>query len=96
MIDTIYTEEGWFGPEDYHDGTILCTRWLSFSESQLFLVDAETGKAEDLTKKSLYNGGFFTSDGRVVTQTSAALCWSRRDSTIPACSPESPGGLATC
>lgn len=71
QIDTIYTEPGWFGPEDYHDGTILCTRWLSFSESQLFLVDAQTGEARDLTEKDLYNGGFFTRDGRVVTQTSA-------------------------
>lgn len=70
-IDTIYTEPGWFGPDDYYDGMILCTRWLSFSESQLFLVDATTGKARDLTEKGLYNGGFFTRDGRVVTQTSA-------------------------
>ena len=71
QIDTIYTESGWFGPDDYRDGMILCTRWLSFSESQLFMVDAKTGKAKDLTKKGLYNGGFFTQDGRVVTQTSA-------------------------
>jgi protease II len=71
QVDTIYTEPGWFGPEDYHDGMILCTRWLSFSESQLFVVDEQTGQARDLTDKHLYNGGFFTSDGRVVTQTSA-------------------------
>ncbi len=70
-IDTIYTEPGWFGPDDYRDGAILCTRWLSFSESQLFVVDEQTGQAGDLTGKHLYNGGFFTSDGRVVTQTSA-------------------------
>jgi len=70
-IDSIYTEPGWFGPEDYRDGMILCTRWLSFSESQLFLVDEKTAKAKDLTEKALYNGGFFTRDGRVVTQTSA-------------------------
>jgi dipeptidyl aminopeptidase/acylaminoacyl peptidase len=70
-IDTIYTEPGWFGPDDYHNGTILCTRWLSFSESQLFTVDEQTGQAQDLTDKHLYTAGFFTSDGRVVTQTSA-------------------------
>ena len=71
QIDTLYTEPGWFGPDDYHDGNILCTRWLSFSESQLFIVDEQTGQASDLTGKHLYNGGFFTSNGRVVTQTSA-------------------------
>jgi len=70
-VDTIYTEPGWFGPGDYFDGKVLCTRWLSFSESQLFIVDASTGKAKDLTKKGLYYGGFFTGDGRVVTQTSS-------------------------
>lgn len=69
-VDTIYTEPGWFGPEDHFDGKVLCTRWLSFSESQLFVVDASTGKTKDLTEKGLYYGGFFTRDGRVVTQTS--------------------------
>jgi len=70
-VDTIYTEPGWFGPVDDRDGMLLCNRWLSFSESQLFILDTETLKARDITKRGLYYGGAFTLTGKVVTLTSA-------------------------
>ena len=70
-IDTVYTEPGWFGPDDYQDGRLILTRWLSFSESQLFVLDEETKKARDITKVGLYYGGLFTSEGKVLTYTGA-------------------------
>jgi dienelactone hydrolase len=70
-IDTVYTEPGWFGTIDYLDGKLLLIRWLSFSESQLFVFDEKTKKAFDITEKGLYSGGAFTQDGRVLTLTSA-------------------------
>jgi len=70
-IDTLYTEPGWFGPDDYQDGKLILTRWLSFSESQLFVWDEKTGKTTDITKVGLYNGGLFTKDGRVLTHCDA-------------------------
>jgi prolyl oligopeptidase PreP (S9A serine peptidase family) len=70
-IDTLYTEPGWFGPDDYLDGKLILTRWLSFSESQLFVLDEKTKKAKDITKVGLYYGGMFTSDGKVLTYTGA-------------------------
>ncbi len=69
--DTVYTETGWFGPDDYHDGKLVLTRWLSFSESQLFLYDEATKKTKDITKVGLYYGGLFTSDGKVLAYTDA-------------------------
>jgi len=68
-IDTVYTEPGWFGPDDYHDGKLILTRWLSFSESQLFLFDEKTEKTKDITEVGLYYGGLFTLDGKVLTYT---------------------------
>lgn len=70
-LDSLYTEEEWFGAAEYKDGKLLCTRWLSFSESQLFILDPETGKTKDITEKGLYYGGAFTLDRKVVTLTSA-------------------------
>ncbi len=70
-IDTFYTEPGWFGPDDYQDGKLILTRWLSFSESQLFILNEATGKTKDITKVGLYYGGLFTSDGDVLTYTDA-------------------------
>jgi len=66
-IDTMYTESGWFGPDDYQDGKLILTRWLSFSESQLFVLDEGTKKVKDITKVGLYYGGLFTQDGKVLT-----------------------------
>ncbi|KPL01963.1 MAG: hypothetical protein AMJ90_07150 [candidate division Zixibacteria bacterium SM23_73_2] len=70
-LDTLYTEDEYFSPIDYQDGKLLCNRWFSFSESQLFIIDPETKKSWDLTEKGLYYGGRFTKGGRVVTLTSA-------------------------
>ena len=70
-IDTVYTEPGWFGPDDYLDGKLILTRWLSFSESQLFVFDEKTKKVKDITKVGLYYGGLFTPDGKVLTYTGA-------------------------
>ncbi len=70
-VDTLYTEPGWFGPVDYKDGMLLCNRWLSFSESQLFILDTKTLKTKNITEKGLYYGGAFTLDAKVVTLTSA-------------------------
>lgn len=69
-LDTLYTEEEAFDPDDYFDGKLLCSRWFSFSESQLFIYDPEKGKATDLTERGLFWGGYFTLDGRIVTLTS--------------------------
>lgn len=70
-IDSVYTEPGWFGPIDYFDGKLLLIRWLSFSESQLFVLDEKTKKSFDITEKGFYSGGVFTQEGRVLTLTSA-------------------------
>jgi len=70
-IDSVYTEPGFFGPNDYLAGKLILTRWFSFSESQLFVLDEKTRKAKDITKKGLYYGGWFTSEGRVLTYTGA-------------------------
>jgi protease II len=70
-IDTLYTEPGWYGPDDYQNGKLILTRWLSFSESQLFILDEATGKTQDISKVGLYYGGLFTADGRVLTYTDA-------------------------
>jgi dipeptidyl aminopeptidase/acylaminoacyl peptidase len=69
-LDTLYTEEESFDPEDYRDGKLLCSRWFSFSESQLFIYDPEKNKATDVTKRGLFWGGYFTLDGQIVTLTS--------------------------
>jgi dienelactone hydrolase len=69
-LDTLYTEDESFDPEDYFDGKLLCSRWFSFSESQLFIFDLEKKKATDITGRGLFWGGCFALDGRIVTLTS--------------------------
>lgn len=66
-IDTLYTEPGWFSVTDYQGGKLSLVRWLSFSESQLFVLDEETLKPQDISKIGLYWGGVFTKDGKVLT-----------------------------
>jgi len=70
-IDSVYTEPGWFGPDDYLNGKLVLTRWLSFSESQLFLFDEKTKKTKDITRVGLYYGGMFASEERILTLTDA-------------------------
>ncbi len=69
-IDTLYTEEEYFSPIDYHDGKILCVRWFSFSESQLFTIDEKTRDMTNVTDRGLYLGGKFTKSGDILTLTS--------------------------
>jgi protease II len=66
-IDTLYTEPGWFSATDYQDGKLSLVRWLSFSESQLFVLDEQTNKPKDITNVGLYWGGVFTKDGKLLT-----------------------------
>jgi dienelactone hydrolase len=66
-IDTLYTEPGWFSVSDYQNGKLSLVRWLSFSESQLFILDEQTKKPKDMSKVGLYWGGAFTKDGRILT-----------------------------
>ncbi|MCK4528626.1 S9 family peptidase [candidate division WOR-3 bacterium] len=68
-IDTLYTEDQYFGPLDYHNGKILCTRWFSFSESQLFIIDEKSHKMTNITERGLYLGGIFTTEGDIITLT---------------------------
>jgi dipeptidyl aminopeptidase/acylaminoacyl peptidase len=68
-LDTLYTEDESFDPEDYWNGKLLCSRWFSFSESQLFIYDPEKNKATDITERGLFFGGYFALDGRIVTST---------------------------
>jgi hypothetical protein len=70
-IDTLYTEPGWFSVSDYQDGKLSLVRWLSFSESQLFVLDEQTKKPQDISKVGLYWGGVFTKDGKVLTYCNA-------------------------
>jgi dipeptidyl aminopeptidase/acylaminoacyl peptidase len=70
-IDTLYTEPGWFSIADYKDGKLSLVRWMSFSESQLFVLDEQTKKPKDLTDVGLYWGGAFTKDGMVLTYCNA-------------------------
>lgn len=70
-LDTLYTEPGAYYLLDLRDDKLLCLRLISFSESQLFEVDAGTGEARDLTGVRLYWSGDYTSDGRILTLTDA-------------------------
>ncbi len=69
-IDTLYTEDYYFGPIDYQNGKILCIRWFSFSESQLFIVDEKTYEMTNITDRGLYMGGEFAKSGDILTLTS--------------------------
>ena len=68
-IDTLYTEDNYYAPIDYQDGKILCVRWFSFSESQLFTIDEKTHNMMNITDRGLYLGGHFTKSGDVLTLT---------------------------
>ena len=70
-LDTIYQDPGgdWVGMYDYDDGKLLCGRFLSFSESQFFLLDEETLKAKNISDKGSFGGAVFTGDGRIIFTT---------------------------
>ncbi len=71
VVDTLYTEPGAFYLTDQHDGKLLGMRFLSFSESQIFEVDASSGEARDLTEVALFWSADYTKDGHVVALTDA-------------------------
>ena len=71
VLDTIYTEPGSFYPMDHHKGKILFLRYLSFSETQLAMLDLTTKDVTDLSDITLTWMGAFTEDGKVVALTSA-------------------------
>ncbi len=70
-VDTLYTEPGAFYPVDARDGKILCVRFISFSEHQLFEFDPLTAQTRDVTGVQLIWGADYTKDGRILLLTDA-------------------------
>lgn len=68
-LDTLYQDPEWAGIYDYEDGKLLCGRFYSFSESQIFLLDENTLKTTDLTEKGSFGDAMFTGDGRIIFTT---------------------------
>ncbi|MCP4584147.1 MAG: S9 family peptidase [candidate division Zixibacteria bacterium] len=68
-LDTLYQDDEWAGIYDYEDGKLLCGRFFSFSESQLFLLDEESLETKNMTKKGSYGDAYFTGDGRIILTT---------------------------
>jgi protease II len=69
ILDSLYSEDEWIDIYDYHDGLILCERWFSFSESQIFIIDEQTHKAVDKSPKGQYDYSFFADDNKILTIT---------------------------
>jgi len=70
-LDTLYQDKEWAGIYDYENGLLLCGRFFSFSENQLFILDENTLKTKNLTKRGNFENALFTGDGRVVFITDA-------------------------
>jgi dipeptidyl aminopeptidase/acylaminoacyl peptidase len=70
-LDTLYHEPGSNYITDYYKDKILLTRSISFSESQLAMLDLKTKKVIDLTDVTQLSMGSFTTDGKVLLLTSA-------------------------
>ncbi|MBD3170729.1 MAG: alpha/beta fold hydrolase, partial [candidate division Zixibacteria bacterium] len=68
-LDTIYHESGAVYPMDYYKGKILFIRALSFSESQIAMLDLDSGNVTDLSDVSLFWGGAFTKNGGIIALT---------------------------
>jgi len=68
-LDTLYQDAEWAGIADYEDGKLLCGRYFSFSESQLFILDEKTLKTTDVTDKGSFGEVVFTGDGRIILTT---------------------------
>lgn len=66
-LEPLYREKEWVSLYDYENGQILCARWFSFSECQVFVIDEKTGKPRNLTKKGYYEGLRFTGEGRILS-----------------------------
>ncbi|MBU1318171.1 MAG: prolyl oligopeptidase family serine peptidase [candidate division Zixibacteria bacterium] len=70
-LDTIYSEPGAFYPLDYYKSKLAFLRYISFSETQLAMLDLSSGKVTDLSDTTLVWGAGFTDDGKMITLTSA-------------------------
>ena len=71
-LDTLYTEPGAFYPTDYYKGKIPFIRWISFSQSQLAMLDVITGEVTNLSDSSnLFYGAAFDKEGMILAYTSA-------------------------
>jgi dipeptidyl aminopeptidase/acylaminoacyl peptidase len=70
-LEPLYHEKEWVSLYDYENGQILCARWFSFSESQVFVIDEKTCKARNLTPKGYYEGLQYTGDGRIISLSDA-------------------------
>jgi protease II len=66
-LEPLYHENEWVSLYDYENGQILCARWFSFSECQVFLLDEKTSKPRNITSKGYYEGLQFTGDGRIIS-----------------------------
>ena len=69
-LDTLYFEKGAYYPTDYHKGKITFVRWFSFSQTQLALLDVESGTVTDLSDTTLFWVAGFTETGQVISLTS--------------------------
>ena len=66
-LEPLYREKEWVSLYDYENGQILCARWYSFSECQVFVIDEKTGKPRNLTSKGYYEGLRYAGDGRIIS-----------------------------
>jgi len=71
VLDTIYHEPGSNYITDYYKDKLLFTRSISFSESQLAMLDMKTNDVTDLTDVTQLSMAAFTTDGQVFLLTSA-------------------------
>jgi dienelactone hydrolase len=62
----LYREKEWVSIYDYKDSLILCQRWFSFSESQVFIVNEKTLKSKNISPRGYFEGSCFSGDGRVI------------------------------
>ncbi len=62
----VHREREWIDISDHEPGRLLCTRWFSFSESQLFMIDERTGKTKNLTGRGYFASAAFAGDGKII------------------------------
>jgi len=65
-LQPVYRDKEWIDISDYENGRLLCTRWFSFSESQLFIFDERSRKIRNITGKGYFAAAAFSGDGRVI------------------------------
>jgi dipeptidyl aminopeptidase/acylaminoacyl peptidase len=66
----VYQESESIDLSGFHDGKLLCGRWYSFSEVQLFLLDVGMGKVTEIGEIASITDAFSTKDGRVLALSS--------------------------